>query len=405
MLPKSFSATALGTAASCHARYHAENLSRTRGTTGNAAANLGSSVHGALELYVKRYQDTGEVPDEKFLLDMYALSYIDIFQLDVVPTTDPQFKEGVKMLKEWYVRTKDEWQNFKVISCEVKENFPVKTSVGEIPFNYIWDRCDDLGDGEYRVVDYKTNKWGITPSDLLTKVQARMYGLAAQIKFPDATKIWVEFDMLRHGGPVAVSFTRADNAEAWKFIKERAAEIIEREAQIETDIGSGMSENEALKAHEKINNECLFCVRKTTCAAVRKNVNIGGLMSFNSVEDIVDERADLEMQMKAMSAALKEFDAAVLAAAKADDRMDYQGENAELTIGISGRRNIEPDFVEAIIGEDLFKEYGSKAFSVTKLDQLLKGNEINDDQKRRLKQLIHTTYGEPRVKVKSKSVI
>ncbi len=388
MIPKSFSATALQTASSCLARYKAEHIDRSKGF-GGIAANLGSAVHGALEMYVKQCVLEKKMEGtQALLLDFFKMSYMDIFS--TTETNTLEYMDGVDMLIKWFKRT--DFNSFEVLTCEIKENFPIPTSIGDIPFNFIWDRHDKLGDGEYRVVDYKTNKWGINPADLKDKPQARAYGLAAQIKYPDAKRIWVEFDMLRHNGPVGIVFTRDDNIATWKWIKAEAERIIS-------------ADDSDIEKLESLNPECLFCPRSTSCKALRKNIDIGGVLAAGSVLEMVDVRAELEWQRKAVSAALTKLDTVILEAAKAEDRIEFETANNKLNLGVSARRAIDAERAEQVLPPEIAAEYLGKTITMAKVDLLLKGDQLNEEQKSALSSLIYFNYGEPRVSVKPRNPI
>jgi hypothetical protein len=382
MIPKSFSATALQVAELCMARYKAENIERSKGM-GGAPASLGTSVHGALEEFVK-YAVLGEGQNSWDVLDMfYRKSYMDTFR-----TSDPSgeiYDDGLDMLRRWFDR--QSWDGVTVLSCEVKESFDVKTSVGMIPFNYIWDRFDQIGEGEYRVVDYKSNRWNITHDDLRRKVQARCYALAAQIKFPQAKRIWVEFDMLRHD-PIGISFSREENIATWKFIQALAERIIATDPH---------------DTPETLNPECRFCVRKQSCGALLKNIATGGVFTVTGAADAVDRRAALDFQLKAIDSAIRELDEIILTEAREKDILEFESEMNRLEISMSRRRAVDAEMVERVIGEDLFKRYGGLTFSVTSIDKLLKGKELSDEKKRELKNLVFYKQGEPSVKVKAKN--
>src|SRR3954467_5007859 len=156
MRPKSISASSLNVADLCLARYKAEHIDRGRGMSGNAAS-LGTSVHGALEMYVKNcIMETTFPQTINQLLEFFRISYMTYFSSDL---ETEEYLDGVQMLKAWHKRT--DFSQFTVVSTEVKTSFPVPTTIGPLPFNYIWDRFDQIGPREYRVVDYKTNRWGI----------------------------------------------------------------------------------------------------------------------------------------------------------------------------------------------------------------------------------------------------
>lgn len=386
MIPKSFSATALNVAELCLARYKAESIDRGTGI-GNSAASTGTSVHGALEMYVKAvYINKTHEPDLKFLLDLFKMSYMTTFGTADLETQD--FEDGVEMLTKWFHRTN--FENSTVISAEVKTSFPIKTSLGEIPFNYIWDRFDQIGKDEYKVVDYKTNRWGINPTDLKKKIQARAYGVAAQIAYPNAKRIWVEFDMLRHDGPVGIVFTRDDNIATWRFMVAKAQQIIDTPDDEVT---------------ESLNGECLFCVRKQSCKALLSNIAVGGVFSIQTPADMVDQRAALDFQKKAVESALKELDVQILATAKEADEWEFESDTNRMNISVYRQRAVDPEMAQMALPEDIFKKYGGSSFTIGNVDKLLKGNEIDDATKSQLRSLIYTKTGEPSVKSSAKSIL
>lgn len=385
MEPRSFSATALNVANLCLARYKAEHIDYSKSFVGNAAANLGTTVHGALELYVKAvYLDKTDAASLDLLLMYFKMQYMTMFKTDDLATAE--YLDGLDMLTRWFKRT--DFSKFTVISCEVKQNFLLTTSIGNIPFNYIWDRHDQLGENEYRVVDYKSNRWGINPTDLRDKIQARAYGVAAQIKYPNATKIWVQFDMLRHEGPVGISYSREDNIQTWKWMKEKAEEIIATPYD---------------RAPETLNQECLFCVRKATCKALLTNISVGGIHSLDNPQ-IVDKRAQLEFQKKAVESALKEIDTVIIERVKAEDTQQIESDYNTANISVSQRRDVDAERVEQVIGPALFDRYGGKSFTMAAVDKLLKGGELTEDQKGMLRQLIYFKQGNPSIKISPKSV-
>lgn len=386
MIPKTLSATSLHVAELCMARWEAEMFHRGKGQW-NTAAMLGTTVHNALEQYVKLCIMDSQFPaTEKQLLEFFLMQYYATFGSGGNLKEDENYLDGVKMLKAWFKRT--DFTGVKVLSVEIKENFPLPTSAGEIPLNYIWDRHDELSNGVLKVVDYKTNRWGINPSDLKQKLQARLYALAAAIKYKgtDYKEIWVEFDMLRHDGPVGVSFSRDDNAETYRHIQRLAEKIIE--------------EDEGFQ-NETLNPECNFCPRKAKCGALRRNILIGGIQSVDS-EDLVDLRAMMEWQKKGVGALIAELDERILAEAKELDVFSFDSDSNTLNIGVSSRRAVDADRVEKVVGEELFGKFGGRSLTMGNLDKMLKSPLLTDEQKAQIKTLIFKSHGEPRVSVKAK---
>lgn len=323
----------------------------------------------------------------EMLIDFFKMSYMNVFSTTDLNTIE--FLEGLEMLNKWFDRT--DFSTFTVLSCEVKENFPIKTSIGEIPFNYIWDRHDQLDEGIYRVVDYKTNRWGLNPQDLLKKLQARAYGLAAQIKYPQAERIYVQFDMLRHEGPVGIVFSRDDNIATWRHLKAEAERIIATPDD---------------EAPETLNAECLFCPRSTECEALQKNIEIGGVLSTAAdPQRMVDIRAQLEWQKKAVSSAIEKLDAVIIERAKLEDVIEFESELNLLRLGVSSQRAIDAERAEKVLPAEVASQYMGKTLTIASVTKLLKGNELTDEQKNELLGLIYFKKGEPRVNVQTKNPI
>lgn len=366
----------------CLARYKAENIEYGRAATGTAAL-IGTTCHGALELFVKFcHMDKSHEPTLKLLMELYEMSYASTFGSTDFSTEE--FKDGQKLVKAWFERT--DFSMFTVLSVEVKEHFDVPVIIDgkkeTIPFNYIWDRQDQMDETTFRVTDYKTNRASLSPDDLEQKVQARCYALAMQIKYPQAERIWVEFDMLRHSGPVGRVFTKAENVATWKWLKSEAQRIIDAD--------------DTKPLPETINPDCGYCVRKTNCMSLRRNVAVGGAFSLTPVER-VDVRAILHAQKKGIEAALKELDSVILAEAKEQDIVEFDGENYRQVITARQTRVVDPDMAFHVIGPDLARRYGGATITMAAVDALLEGDELTDNQKSQLRGLIRVNKGQPYV--------
>src|SRR5690242_4945652 len=341
-------------------RYEAENITRAARFE-NDAASLGTACHGALEMYVKyiKFEHPGTPGDWSLLEMFYLKSFGDVF--GSFEHSDPRFKDGYAMLKTWFART--DLTDVNVISCEKKTFFNVKTSIGDIPFNYIWDRFDQTGEHEYTVVDYKSSVWNVSPEELRNKIQARVYGLAAQIQHPDAARIWVKFDMLRHD-VVGTVFTREDNKATWKFIKNITERIIA-----------------TTNPKETLNDECRFCVKRITCKAVASNLNVGGLTSLDYMDDeeIADLRSEVEYQMKALKQNLSSIDSHVLSRAQHAQALEVKGVQADALVKVRKSRSVDADRVRKIVGEEKFDQYGGVEITMGQFDAMMKDGAISAD--------------------------
>lgn len=375
------------------ARYKAENIERAPRGRGGEAALLGTAVHGALEEYVKMvYLDKTQQADLQLLRMLYFKSYRDTFQ--TADMTGEMFDEGWDMLESWFGRTS--FEGVEVISCELKETFDVTVpdSSGTpvtVPFNYIWDRVDRMDNGAIRVVDYKSQRWAWSPDQLKKKPQARLYGLAAQIKWPAAEEIWVEFDFLRHGdfAVSGVRYTKEDNKATWLWLKGLLKKIV--------DVDPATPYEQL----ETVNDECRWCVRKGACAALQRNVAVGGTIGL-PLPSLIDRRATADAQIKALKAFLEEADHLIQTAARDNDVMELRTDSTAVSFGQRTMRSVDADRAEMILGPELFAQYGGKTLSMKAVDELLKkrNKTLTDEQKRDLQSVIASTKGEPYVVTK-----
>jgi hypothetical protein len=396
MIPASISATALQVAQACPARFHAENVLKSKGM-GTAAASTGTAVHGALEMFVQKcYIEKTEEPSLKLIKEFYALSYAQTF--GSFDNSTVEFADGFDLVTKWFKRT-DLSEIHRIISVETKKNFPVPTSVGPIPFNYVWDRFDEVRPGVFKVVDYKTNRWNVSRDQLKKKIQARAYGLACAIELKAAgieyEKIWVEFDMLRHE-PVGLVFTHEDNKAFWQFLLDTMEWII--------SIPDTDDQGNPIPIPERLNPECLFCVRKASCGALKKNLIVGGINSL-SFEEAIDLRAQVNAQMSGLNSLANDLDNKINAHAKALDLEGAETQDNLLTFTISSRRQVDGDRAELILGPRLFEKYGAKTMTIKQFDALMKSNEITADQKAQLRSIVYTAKGDPKPKIEPKNPI
>lgn len=386
MIPRTLSASAVITADACLARWNAEYNERGRGIE-RSYTKVGSACHEALEPYVKAvYLDKAHEGGLEFLLELFKISYMKVFQSSDFNT--PDFRDGKKLLGEWFERT--DFTQFTVIAVEERKQFQLKTSVGEIPFTYIIDRLDMLGPGVYRVTDYKTNQIALSPEGLKDKIQARTYALAVMMQYPDATEIWVEFDMFRHGGTVGVVYDVQDCRDTYRFLRSTAERII--------------AVQDPKKAPRTLNPECHFCVMKTTCDALGKNVSAGGVFA-PTTRELIDRRAQLSYAKKGIEAALKEMDEVILGEAKAMDLLKFEGTENDVVLTSRSMRFVDADRVADIIGPERFRIFGTSKMTLENFDKLLDGPEITESERAQLANLVSTAKGNPFLSARKKPAV
>ncbi len=377
MIPKSLSASSLLVFEACPARWKTEYFDKVRTPSGDAANN-GSAVHGALEMFVVKFK-AGEISwNLKDLLAFYQMSYMQVFS--TANTDTDLFAEGVAMLKDWFKRS-DFLKETNVLSCEVKENFELKTSAGIIPLNFIFDRLDQLNETTYKVVDYKTIRMPLTPEQLKTRIQPRIYALATQIKFPHATKIWVEYDLLRYTA-VGCVFTKEDNAVTYRYLQKAAERIIQ---------------TDGANPPEQLNPDCRWCLRKARCKTLMTAM-LGGTTYSVTPAEAAERRLEITSAIAALNQLDAELDTILLAQAENEDMLEWDVNGVHVEITASKRRNVlDNREIAELLPPSVAAKYSG--FTIGNIDQLMKGDEIDDETKAKIKKLIGIKWGEPRSKV------
>lgn len=353
---------------SCGARFLASYINKASDLSGNAAT-LGTTVHAALEDYVKSGAYQKPSTSWKILVDLYTQHYDRNFR------DRKQFKDGLEMLENWWNRT-DLLDGRKILSCEVKEEF----QISGIPFRYIFDRCDEHPDGAIEVVDYKSSRIPENPENLKQKIQARVYALAAAIKYPGRPAYWVSLDMLRYD-LVGIKFTRDDNIATWNYLKD----VISR---IEADEGKD----------ETLNPECRWCVRSGACETLLVHAANGGELGVADFDAAIDKRAKLDYARAALGRVIDSLDEFILEEAEQKEIIDYKTSETELKISVGSRRDIDTERVAKIIGAD--KMVSGAKVSITWVDELLKNGGLDDTTRSELRQLIRKKATAPSIKTK-----
>lgn len=372
LLPVSFSATALGVYEECPARYKAEYVDKAP-TPGNVFAAIGTACHEAIELWVAQGHYLQEYANEWAVMKpLYDEAYWRVFK------DSEKYEDGVKMCQDWLKR--QDWTGRTVLSTEQKLFFNVKTSAGEIPFNYVMDRMDKLDNGDIEVVDYKSLSQPVKPGDLKHKIQARAYALAAQLMFPDARRIWVTFDMLRFE-PVGIVFTIEENRETWRYLTGLCERVIQDEG-IDEVLGQG----------------CRYCVRRPVCAKLNRHVDAGGALGITDPVAAAARLYEVQSAIKGLQGLATDLDAVVVGHMKANDLMELDVPGYEVSVGVSSRRDIDPERLLQVVGPDVMSRYAK--INVTSVDAMLKNEPLTDDQKGQVRKLFRQNYGEPSTRIK-----
>lgn len=377
MEPKSLSPSAVSSFEGCEARYKAEYIDRVPDMQGSAAG-LGSACHGALEDFVANGNHL-DGSDFGVLEVWYSIHYYKYFS---EPT---RYDEGKAMLKNWFDR--QNWNDRKVLSTELKETFDLKFTVNGqeviIPFTYIWDRCDEIvSKDEIEVIDYKSFIMPVSNEEMRHKIQVRGYALAAQIKYPNAKRIWVTFDLLRYDR-VGVSFSREDNIATWRYLQELAKRVWESDGTKET-----------------LNPECRWCVRKMACDELLRHTDGGGILAVQDFEGAVEMRARLDWAAGALKNAIAEIDGFILSEMEDRNILEYRTTDVEVKATMRNMRTVDrTDELIRLLPTEIVAKYGS--IGVTDIDNIVKNENLDDETKSAIKGMITRRPGKVYLKTKS----
>lgn len=396
MIPKTLSASSLQVAALCLDRWCSEYIDRAPNLS-NPAGDVGTTVHSALEQFVKAiyidktHIDLDKTKQKELLVTFYQMSYVQTFNTADFDT--PEFNDGFDLCIAWFRRTHLD-RIFKIESCELKETIKIPYNhpdgtLHEIDFNYIMDRVDQLSDTEWEVVDYKTIRVPIQPDDLDTKIQARAYALAIQIKHPECTKVKITFDLLRHE-PVSMFFSRDDNIAFWRFLCNETQRIVDTPRE---------------SVQPTLNPECGYCVKKYTCPLLQKNINAGGYHNLD-IHEKAKLAANLQVQVKANTRIIDELEEALMRHAAETDSLEWETDDGSTTVEIgmtAGRRGFDARQAAEIMGPELFATMGN--MTLGNLEKIIKDESLDPEMRASLKTLISKGNGNLKVFIKPKKKV
>lgn len=387
MIPRTISASSLETAGKCLARWKASSFDRGAGFD-NPAAKLGTTLHATLEAYLSPEMIQKDIWDISVLLDLYMKSWLQIWGTEDAPDW---FREGTTILRKWHDRNDmySDVHDVDIISREVKSSFnvpyidPADGVKKFVQCNYIMDRFDKLDEGCFRVVDYKSQRSPLSPEQLKMKIQPRLYALAAQIEYPQAKEIWVQFDFLRYER-VATLFTKQDNAETWNIIKNSLQRIVDTPGD---------------NVPETLNDDCRYCPKKFTCNTLQSNIRVGGLFSLD-VNQLAGLYYQAKGQMDAIQSIKEDLERSLLAHAANTDQLQFDTDNFDVKVKAYSRRVIDREKISLILGDEIMKNYGR--INVGDLDAIRRDPRVTQVQASMIESAISYVQSEPSIQVLKK---
>ena len=366
---------------------------------------MGSACHEVAEVYVKdgHYLELdalhekvllGEMTDEEVqaaITERITALWEDAYWNHFADRV--KYDEGLDLTVKWALR--QNWDGREVYSTEVKDCFVLHTSAGDIPFNYIWDRCDILErweDGPHKgepktveVIDYKTWVMPVQAAQIKDKIQTRCYGVSAQLQFPTATRIWITLDQWRYDTVSAV-ITIEQNRDTYRYLMR----LIERIIADDT-------------AEERLNPECRWCIRSGVCETLIKHAKAGGSLALTDPNEAADRRDLLNSAKGGLERAITEIDAFLMEHLRRENEMGFDTEATVVSVSTRSQRGIDTRLVARIVGAEMVADAGKLTMGV--IDEWLKkGSVLTDEQRSRVRQLITKTAGSPTIKTTPKGV-
>lgn len=366
----------------CERRWWAENCQPVRpAQMSGDPAGIGTVCHETIEEIVRQGLHLKPPGFTAATHKIFNGFYEQMFDSDV------RRKDGLSMIDNW-LKNNNDWEEREILLTEVKLSFDVPTSIGKIPFNYIWDRCDRLHgpttEGDIEVVDYKSWIQPRQPDDLRHSIQARCYALAAQILYPDAARIWVTLDQLRYD-KVSVDFKKETNLETWRWLRRLCERIIASDGTKET-----------------LNPECMYCVVRHDCETLKSHTDIGGPLSITDPIAAANRRYEIELAIKALGVIKKDLDAVVLSHMETENIQEFSTDLVNVKVKASSRRAVDSQRVREVVGDEIMARHAD--IGIGDVDALLKGDELDEAQKSNLKRLIRKNFGEAKIDTSKRKV-
>lgn len=361
------SATKFKTYAACPSRYEAEYIKGGKvGSSAGTPALTGSAVHAALEEYVKMvYVDQTDDPRLELLIDLLGEHWEGVWKEPLDKKSAP-YKDAVEMLKTWHERT--DLSEVAVLSTEHKAIREVEVPGGTREFTYIFDRCDYYVDEltkerVIRVVDYKTFRLNRGFDEVRKDLQMRMYAVGAMLDYAgQCDRVEVQMDLLRHS-TVTATYSIEEIREFYVDMWNLAGKIIADDT-----------------AEERLNSECIFCVKRVTCNAVRSNTAAGGVQSLigtGDVTDLLEAWYEVDAARKAAESAKKELDEALRVTLDDEQVKNLTGGGFKASSRDNSRRNVDASRVAPLVSPQVFARVAK--VSVGELDKAHKEGQIDDD--------------------------
>lgn len=185
--------------------------------------DLGSLVHGALELFHKVYISDQDVPENPAgLMKTAFITQQNLMEKDSLLSNEIII-EARDILKSYMLSLKQNGLKSKIICVE--DDFNIKLT-DDYSLQGFVDRLDVDNDGVYHIKDYKTNK----NAKYMEPFQLQSYGIYLLNKYPDIDRFRGSYIMVKLNNQlVSYDFNKEDVIKIKKDIIKIADDICEEE--------------------------------------------------------------------------------------------------------------------------------------------------------------------------------
>lgn len=376
MKVKSLSASSIKSYLGCPKRFLAEQV---RVGADSVPGRFGTAIHLTLDRYFAITEEARE-HDGVLLAEMWTSVCNAFLGLDAGDYLDT----GHEFLAR-YVATRP--YPAKVLSREVKESFEITTESGEaVRINYICDRVDEDASGMVEVIDYKTQWARVTPEEMRKLVQPGLYAVAMRRKY-GVSQVRVTYEMLRQD-PINVStvYNDADMDRIERLLADVAQRILDD-----------------LDPAEKLNPECVYCIRKGVCDTLRKATELGWTPTL-PIEKLVERRAEIKSAVKAQEQMLTEIDEVIIGHLRAENVSHDDIGEYTVSVSVSKRGSYDPIGVFTVLGEAAIPYMKVQKTALDKVLKRKRDNPFTEEERVAIEAFLSTEFGEPTVKVEKKGL-
>jgi len=181
--------SALNTFKTCGLKYKFQEIDKIKAPKSKEAV-FGTIVHNTLKFM---HQAKPILPTIEKVLEYYN----DLWNSNVYEDKQEEMaalSEGVSILQNYYKNNNP--RNFNIVSLETRFNLNVK----DITIAGIIDRIDQLDDGSFEIIDYKTTKSLPSQKEVDNDFQLSIYQMAVLNRWPNlARPIKSSLYFLKHG--------------------------------------------------------------------------------------------------------------------------------------------------------------------------------------------------------------